>query len=118
MTRRSGGTSFTFWMHIGRALTRLGGLCILDPQNLDAGRRGQYFAEGVHPVAGLLRRADAAAAELVELIEVRQFDLELQRRSLSMAARQRHQHPGIEAVGAAASTSRRMKSIARWRFTG
>jgi hypothetical protein len=38
--------------------------------------------EGVHPVAGLLRRADAAIAELIELIEARQLDLELQGGSL------------------------------------
>jgi hypothetical protein len=56
--------------------------------------------EGVHPVAGLLRRADAAIAELIELIEARQLDLELQGGSFTVAAHQRHQHPGIEAIGA------------------
>src|SRR3954471_23520442 len=69
-------------------------------QDLDAGRRGQHLAEGVHPVAGLLARSDAARAELVELIEAGQLDLELQRRTVAAPAGQRHEQPGVETVAA------------------
>jgi hypothetical protein len=54
----------------------------------------------VHPVAGLLARPDAAVAELIELIELLQFDLELQGGAVAMAAGQRHQEAGVEAVAA------------------
>ena len=50
------------------------------------------------PVASA--EAHAPTAELIELIEVRQLDLELQGGSLPVTTRQRNQHPGIEAVGA------------------
>jgi hypothetical protein len=67
-------------------LRRLGAV---DMQDLDRRRCGQHLAEGVHPVSGLLARPDAAVAELVELIELLQFDLELQRGTVAMAAGQR-----------------------------
>src|SRR5205823_11651943 len=72
----------------------------IDVQDLDPRRRGQHLAEGVHPVAGLLARPDAAVAELVELVELLQFDLELQRGAVAMAAGQWHQQARIEAVAA------------------
>src|SRR5215468_2741382 len=65
-------------------------------QDLDGRRLGQHLAEGVHPIAGFLARPDALVAELVELIELLQFDLELQGRAVAMPARQRHEHAGIE----------------------
>jgi hypothetical protein len=39
-----------------------------------------YLAEGVHPVARLLKGADTALTELLQLIQTRQLDLELQGR--------------------------------------
>src|SRR5947207_12671244 len=69
-------------------------------QDLDRRRGGQHLAEGMHPIASLLARPDAAVAELVELVELLQLDLELQRRALAMAAGQRHQKAGVEAVAA------------------
>ena len=44
----------------------------------------------MHPIAGFLSRADAAATELIELIEFGQLDLELQRHAVAVAARQWH----------------------------
>jgi hypothetical protein len=54
---------------------------LFDTQDFDTGRRREYLAEGVHPIARLLGRADASVAELIELIEACQLDLELQRGS-------------------------------------
>ncbi len=85
----------------------------VEAQDFDAGRRGEHLAEGVHPVAGLLGRADPAVAELVELIETGQLDLELQCRAVAVTARQRHQQRAFRPLPRAASTSRRMNSIAR-----
>jgi hypothetical protein len=48
----------------------------LKAQDFDAGRRREDLTERVHPAAGFLRRADAAASELIELIEVGQLNLE------------------------------------------
>lgn len=42
------------------------------------GRAHEDLAEGPHPVAGLLAGADAALAELIELVETGQLELELQ----------------------------------------
>src|SRR5947208_6019602 len=78
-------------------LFRLGALNV---QDLDRRRLGQHLAEGMHPIAGLLARSDTLVAKLVELIELLQFDLELQGRAVAMAARQRHQEPGVEPVRA------------------
>ena len=69
-------------------------------QDLDARRSGQHLAEGVHPITGFLNRADPAIAELIELIETRQLDLELQCRTVAVTAGQRHQQPRIEALAA------------------
>src|SRR5205823_1484956 len=69
-------------------------------QDFDAGRRGQHLAESVHPVARFRPGADAAMAELIELLELLQLDLELQCRTVAMAAGQRHQQPGSEAIAA------------------
>jgi hypothetical protein len=52
----------------------------------------------MHPIAGFLGRADAAAPELIDLIEVGQLDLELQRRAVAVAARQRHRQPRIQTL--------------------
>src|SRR5829696_6973866 len=54
----------------------------------------------MHPVTGLLRRADAAASELIELIELLQFDLELQCRAVAVQVGQRYQEPRVKAVAA------------------
>jgi len=50
----------------------------------------------VHPVAGLLVGPDAAVAELIELIEVRQLYFELQRCPVAVASGQRYEHAGAE----------------------
>jgi len=55
-------------------------------QDLDPGRRDKNLAEGVHPAARLVARADAAVFELVELVEFRQLDLELQRHTTVAAS--------------------------------
>jgi Luciferase-like monooxygenase len=81
-------------------VTGSGCLRVLYPQNLDARCGGQYLTEGVHPVSCLLRRSNAAVAELVELVEARQLDLELQRSPLPRSAGERYEHPGIETIGA------------------
>src|SRR5687768_18563394 len=70
-----------------------------DAQDLDLRRREQDFAEAVHPVAGFFGRADAPVAELVELFQLLQLHLELQRRAV-LAARERHEQPRVEALGA------------------
>src|SRR3954454_6862168 len=75
-------------------------LAVIDMQDLDAGRCGQNLAERVHPVAGLLARSDTARAELIELIEAGQLDLELQRRTLAATAGQWHEQLGVETVAA------------------
>src|SRR3954470_5016960 len=49
-------------------------LAVIDVQDRDEGRRGQHLADRVHPVAGLLARADTARAEPVELVEAGQLD--------------------------------------------
>ena len=49
------------------------------------------------PVSSL--EADAAVAELVKLLELRQFDLEL-KRDATVTAGQRHQQASIEAIAA------------------
>src|SRR6202011_1069882 len=69
----------------------------LKAQDFDAWRRREDLTEGMHPIAGFLSRADAAATELIELIEFGQLDLELQRRAVAVAARQWHQQPGVQA---------------------
>src|SRR5438477_2046086 len=78
-------------------LLRLGAVNV---QDLDRWRLGQHLAERMHPIAGLLARSDALVAKLVELIELLQFDLELQCRAVAMPAGQRHQHAGVEPVRA------------------
>src|SRR5207253_974422 len=78
-------------------LFRLGAVNV---QDLDRRGLGQHLAERIHPIAGLLARSDALVAKLVELIELLQFDLELQCRAVAMAAGQRHQHAGVEPVRA------------------
>ncbi len=55
-------------------------------QDLDPRRRDKNLAEGVHPAARLVARADAAVFELVELVEFRQLDLELQRHTTVAAS--------------------------------
>src|SRR5207248_11167039 len=64
-------------------------------QDLDRWRRGQDFAEAVHPVAGLCRGAAAATAQLVKLLQLGELDLELQG-GAAVRARQRHQQPGLQ----------------------
>src|SRR6266550_1227964 len=78
-------------------LFRLGAVNV---QDLDRRGLGQHLAERMHPIAGLLARSDALVAKLVELIELLQFDLELQGRAVAMPAGQRHQHAGVEPVRA------------------
>src|SRR6266568_4291196 len=68
-------------------------------QDLDPRRRDKNFAEGVHPAAGLVARADAAVSELVELVEFRQLDLELQGHT-TVATSQRHQQACVQAFAA------------------
>src|SRR5216684_1750611 len=68
-------------------------------EDLDPRRRDKNLAEGVHPAAGLVARADAAVSELVELVEFRQLDLELQRHT-TVAASQRHQQACVQAFAA------------------
>src|SRR5438067_13177812 len=72
----------------------------VDMQDLDGGRLGQDLAEGVHPIAGFLARPDALVAELIELVEFLQFNLELKPGAIAMAAGQRHPQAGVEAVSA------------------
>ena len=64
----------------------------LHAQELDFGRREQDFAERVHPVAGLFAGLDAALAELLELVEARELDLELEPRA-AVPAREGHEEP-------------------------
>src|SRR5205085_453399 len=70
---------------------------LVDAQDLDRRRRRQDFAERMHPVAGLGRRAGALVAEPVELVETLQLDFELQGRA-AVAAGHRDQQPGVELV--------------------
>src|ERR1700730_10588468 len=70
----------------------------LKAQDFDAWRRREDLTEGMHPVAGFLRRADAAATDLIKLIEVGQLDLELERRAVAVAAGLRHQQSRIQAL--------------------
>src|SRR5215207_8558745 len=72
-------------------------LTLVDAENIDAGRRDEDLAEGVHPVGRVLAGAGAAAAELLELIEARQLYLELQRRA-ALWTRERHEQAGLEPV--------------------
>jgi len=90
----------------------------LKPQNFDAWRRCEHLAEGVHPVTGLLRRTDAAVAELVELIEVGQLDLELQRGAAALPTGQRHQQPGVQTLAARRFGLAADELDRRWRLTG
>src|SRR5215207_2453508 len=72
---------------------------LVDPQDLDQGRRYEDLAEGLDPVLRVALRADAAMPELFELIEVRQLDLELQG-SATLTPCQRYQKPGVEPIRA------------------
>src|ERR1700739_4648384 len=53
-------------------------LQLFGPQDPHAGRCCENLAELVHPVMCVFRRADAPIAKLIELIEVRELDFELQ----------------------------------------
>jgi hypothetical protein len=64
-------------------------------QELNLGRRDEDLAESAHPVAGRLFRFHAAIAELIELIQAGELDLELQRRA-AWTAREWHQQAGIK----------------------
>src|SRR6202011_5296316 len=59
---------------------------------------GENLAEGMHPALRVLSRASSPAAELVELIEACQLDLELQSRAATLAACKRHQKAGVQAI--------------------
>ena len=63
-----------------------------------AAPRGPHLRHASNYRFPLPSRADAAAPELIELIEVSQLDLELQRRAFVVAARQRHRQPRIQAL--------------------
>jgi hypothetical protein len=52
----------------------------------------------MHPTLDVRSRAGTAAAKLVELIEARQFELELESRAATLAACERHQKAGIQPV--------------------
>ena len=67
------------------------GFGLVDPEDLNGRRGGEDLAEGMHPALRVLSRASSPAAELVELIEACQLDLELQRRAATLAAGKRHQ---------------------------
>ena len=60
---------------------------VVEMQDFDGWRLGQNLAETVHPIAGFLTRSNPFVAKLVELIELFQFDLELQRCAVAMTAR-------------------------------
>jgi hypothetical protein len=52
----------------------------------------------MHPALDVLSRADTATAELVQLIEARQLNLELESRAATLAACKRHEQAGIQPV--------------------
>src|SRR5258708_40216480 len=60
-------------------------LRLVRAQNLDARGCDENLAEGMHPIAGLVAGADAPAAKLLELLEIGQLDLELQRHAAMTA---------------------------------
>src|SRR3954471_2738609 len=68
---------------------------LVDAQDLDPGRGEQDPAEGLHQPAHVLARA--AVAHPLELVEVRQLDLELER-GAALTAGQRDQQPGVAAL--------------------
>jgi len=90
----------------------------LKPQNFDAWRRCEHLAEGVHPVTGLLRRTDAAVAELVELIESVSSTSNCNAGRCPAHGSTAPTAGRSKTLPRAASASRRMNSIARWRLTG
>jgi hypothetical protein len=92
-------------------------LPIVDAQDLDRRRRNEDLAERMHPAGGLRTRADPTLTEVVELVESGQLNLELQRRA-AMTAVSGTSNRADKPVWRAAATSRRMKSIARWRLIG
>jgi hypothetical protein len=49
----------------------------IQSQDLDIGRGDKDLAERVHPARSLVARADALMTQIIELIKVRQLDLEL-----------------------------------------
>src|SRR6202022_1125266 len=73
------------------SLRGLRGFGLVDPEDLNGRRGGENLAEGMHPALRVLSRASSPAAELVELIEACQLDLELQSRAATLAACKRHQ---------------------------
>jgi hypothetical protein len=73
------------------SLRGLRGFGLVDPEDLNGRRGGEDLAESMHPALRVLSRASSPAAELVELIEACQLDLELQRRAATLAAGKRHQ---------------------------
>jgi hypothetical protein len=52
----------------------------------------------MHPLLDVLCRARTTAPELVQLIEARQLDLELESRAATLAARKRHKQAGLQPV--------------------
>ena len=53
------------------------GASLLNAQYLDAGRGEEYLAECVEQLTGLLVRSQTPTAELIELVEAREFNFEL-----------------------------------------
>src|SRR5262245_60453948 len=77
----------------------LGGRGAFHPQDLHGRRCEEDLAEGVHPVAGLIRRADAALAKRLELVEALQCDLELKGWP-AVGTRQGNEDAGIQPLAA------------------
>ena len=77
-------------------LRGLSGLQLFAMENFDTGRCSEDLAELVHPVMGVFRAADTPMAKLIELIEVRELDFELQGRTTRVTSGQWNQHAPVE----------------------